>query len=219
MPTKRTTAPKKKAGRPTKATQTVAHLDGQPIDATDRIIASLKAGDYLETAAAAAGIKKPTLYDWLRRGANATAATARAEALGKPAPKLSDLEKRCIQFSDAVAAATAEWHQRSLVTLEGLARGGHQSTTTTVKRNAEGDVIETTTKTETLPPNAQVLMWRLTRRFPDKYAQRIDVGLTGDLGADQDELAGSLASTLAAFQAQSVPVLDVTESEGPTASK
>ena len=65
-------------GRPTKLTPAVQA----------RIVAHLRAGNYIETAAAAAGITKETLYDWLRRGA--------AETFGPHR-----------QFSDAVQEAQA----------------------------------------------------------------------------------------------------------------
>jgi hypothetical protein len=49
-----------KMGRPTKLTKEIHNT----------IIRYIKAGNYVETAAAAAGINKSTLYDWLKRGAN-----------------------------------------------------------------------------------------------------------------------------------------------------
>ena len=45
-------------GRPTKIGPEV----------TERILMMIRAGNYLETAAAHAGIAKVTLFDWLRRG-------------------------------------------------------------------------------------------------------------------------------------------------------
>ena len=47
-------------GRPTKLTKEIQNT----------IIRHVRAGNYIETAAAAAGINKTTLYDWLKRGAN-----------------------------------------------------------------------------------------------------------------------------------------------------
>lgn len=66
-------------GRPTKLTPEVA-----------RTIADyVKAGNYIETAAAAAGISKQTLYSWMKAGARATAGPHR-------------------EFLDAVEKAQAE---------------------------------------------------------------------------------------------------------------
>lgn len=48
-----------KVGRPTALTPEIHN----------RVIAYIKAGGYVETAAAAAGVNKSTLYNWLKRGA------------------------------------------------------------------------------------------------------------------------------------------------------
>ena len=58
-----------------------------------RIVALLRAGNYMETAAAAAGISKQTLYDWLKRGARTKSGQFRG-------------------FLDAVEKATAEAEAR-----------------------------------------------------------------------------------------------------------
>jgi|GEM_PF-556667 len=49
----------KKMGRPTKFTPEV----------TGKILTAIRAGNYIETAAAWAGVNKQTIYDWLRQGA------------------------------------------------------------------------------------------------------------------------------------------------------
>ena len=64
----------------------------------NRIITYIKAGSYIETAEAAAGICKDTLYDWLRRGANGE------EPFGG--------------FSDAVQRALAEAEIRDLARID-----------------------------------------------------------------------------------------------------
>lgn len=67
------------------------------------IVRSLRAGNYVETAAAAAGISKSTLYDWLRRGARAKSGAHK-------------------EFADAVANAQAEGEQ-SMVAIIAAAAG------------------------------------------------------------------------------------------------
>jgi transposase len=52
-------APKRGPGQPTKLTP----------ETQEKILAAVRAGNYLETAAAFAGISKKTLYQWLQRGA------------------------------------------------------------------------------------------------------------------------------------------------------
>ncbi len=70
---------KRKPGRPTKLTPEVQQT----------IVTYLKAGNYVETAAAAAGISKETIYAWLKRGAKAKKGIHR-------------------EFSDAIEKALAE---------------------------------------------------------------------------------------------------------------
>lgn len=54
-------APQAKPGRPTKLTP----------ELQASVVEAIRAGNYVETAAAFAGIDKTTLYDWLRQGATA----------------------------------------------------------------------------------------------------------------------------------------------------
>lgn len=54
------TTKKHPGGRPTKITTEV----------TSKILAAVRGGNYIETAAQFAGISKETLYAWLRRGGN-----------------------------------------------------------------------------------------------------------------------------------------------------
>lgn len=68
----------KKNGRPTKFTPEV----------TSKILSAIRGGNYIETAAAWAGVNKQTIYDWLRQGAAATTGPFR-------------------EFSDAVGEALA----------------------------------------------------------------------------------------------------------------
>lgn len=81
-----------KAGRPTKISKSL-------IDEFARVI---KAGNYIETAAAYVGISKNTVYDWLRRGAREK---ERLEKNPRAKPKKS--EAPFVEFSDAVEKALA----------------------------------------------------------------------------------------------------------------
>lgn len=81
-----------KAGRPTKISKSL-------IDEFSRVI---KAGNYIETAAAYVGISKNTVYDWLRRGAREK---ERLEKNPRAKPKKS--EALFVEFSDAVEKALA----------------------------------------------------------------------------------------------------------------
>jgi transposase len=74
-------------GRPTKLTPALQ----------DKIVQAIRAGNYMETAAAYAGIHKDTLYAWLKRG-------ARERSPHSPYR----------QFSDAVEKALAEAEVRDV---------------------------------------------------------------------------------------------------------
>ena len=69
----------------------------------DKIIRAIRAGNYIETAAALAGVHKSTLYAWLKRG---SAEADRLDADPKAKPKKTELP--FLNFSDAVDIALAE---------------------------------------------------------------------------------------------------------------
>lgn len=147
----------------------VAEVNGQPITAAEQMLSSIRAGNYVETAAAAAGIAKETYYEWLRVAANARAKH------GRPTKH----EARCIEFSDAVAAAAAQSEAMQVSLLEQLSRGGIEIATTTVKIDKDGNAIETTTKTEHTLPDVRAITWRLERRFSKRWGQRGSLEVTG----------------------------------------
>jgi transposase len=77
-----------------------------------KIVDALKLGNYIETAAALAGINKTTVYEWLKRGArekerleNSTNARGRKEELP------------FLHFSNAVEKAMAESEHRDLLVI------------------------------------------------------------------------------------------------------
>lgn len=86
-------------GRPTKLTKEVE----------EKIIRAIRAGNYIETAAAFAGISKDTLYNWLKRGARES---QRLE--GSPNAKPRKKELIYLEFSDAVSRAMAEAEVRDV---------------------------------------------------------------------------------------------------------
>ena len=81
------------AGRPTKLDE----------ETQNKITQAVRAGNYMETAAAYAGISKDTLYAWLRRGAREIQRLANDDT-AKPDKK----EAPYVVFSDAINKAQAE---------------------------------------------------------------------------------------------------------------
>lgn len=195
-------------GQPSKIDQvvgytTITRADGTteeaPVTAADRIVGSLKNGNYFEQSCAAAGVHRETAYGWLRTGAQAIArAASRGTTLDEAG--VTDHELACVQFSDAVAEAEAEWEVRANTTLEQLARGGLRIQTVTEKHDANGNLVERTTKTERLQPSAQVIEWRLTRRYPDRYGQRVDVfARAADQSLPMEDRASAVAGEIRAY--------------------
>ena len=87
-------------GRPTKLDYKVQ----------EKIVQAIKAGNYIETAAAYAGISKSTLYDWLKRGEREKQRVAK-----NPRYKIRKSEKIYVEFSDAVEKALAEAEVRDVL--------------------------------------------------------------------------------------------------------
>jgi transposase len=153
-------------GRPTKCSP----------ELTARVCSYVRQGNYVEIAAAAAGVNKSTLYDWLKRGAREAALRGREDGEVPPqrqskkrARELAqraerrEREEPYLGFSDAVEKAMAE----AEVTLSlRLAKAG-----------GDGQWRADAFRLERLFPTR----WgrRLTRLDPD------DPGATG-MGADEE---------------------------------
>lgn len=80
-------------GRPTKLNYGVQ----------EKIVQAIKAGNYIETAAAYAGISKSTLYEWLKRGERENQRVAK-----NPRYRIKKSEKPYVEFSNAIEKALAE---------------------------------------------------------------------------------------------------------------
>lgn len=78
-------------------------------DIQNDIVIAIRAGNYIETAAAYAGISKNTLYDWLRRGAR-----ERERLANNKRAKPRKAEQPFVEFSDAVEKALAEAEVRDV---------------------------------------------------------------------------------------------------------
>lgn len=86
-------------GRPTKLTPELQHI----------IVKAVRAGNYMETAAAFAGLHKSTLYDWLKRGAREKDRVSK-----DPRLRIRKSELPFVEFSDALEKALAEAEVRDV---------------------------------------------------------------------------------------------------------
>lgn len=109
QPSKKATATKKKRGRgrpplpPEKKKERGRPSKFNP-EVANTIVLAIRAGNYMETAAAHAGVNKDTLHDWLRRGARG--------------------EKPYIEFSDSVKKALADAEMTDVMLVGKAAQAG-----------------------------------------------------------------------------------------------
>lgn len=101
-----------KTGRPTKLTSEIQN----------KIVTAIRAGNYIETAAAYAGISKNTLYDWLKRGAREKERLER-----NPRARIKKSEAPYVEFSDAVEKAMAEAEIRDVAIIAKAAEENWQA--------------------------------------------------------------------------------------------
>lgn len=144
-------------GRPTKCTR----------ELTEQVCKFIRAGNYMEASAAAAGVNKTSLYEWLKRGAREMELRDAEDAAEEPQRKTKawkaeqkrmgerrEREDVYVQFSNAIEHALAE----AEVTLSlRLAKAG-----------ANGQW--------------RADAWRLERLFPERWGKRMSVGASGDAG-------------------------------------
>lgn len=159
----------------------IAHTDdGREVTVSDRILASIRAGNYFEPSCKAATIDPRTAWDWRK-----LAGSALLRELGRDKPHFTKHEARCIEFTSAVEDAEAQWEVMANAQLEQIGRGGQVTTVTTTKYDPQGHVMERTVRETVAEPNAQVLQWRLTRRFPDRYRESIEVRNPAELSIEE----------------------------------
>jgi transposase len=78
----------------------------------EKLLSAIRAGNYMETAAAYAGISKDTLYNWMRRGARESERLAQ-----NPRAKPKKSEQEFLEFSDAVEKALAQAEVRDIANI------------------------------------------------------------------------------------------------------
>lgn len=145
-----------------------------------RIIESVKAGVFLETAAAAAGVSKRSLHRWLRRGRAELGAIDRAteaysayadapegERDGSEAPPQPPERDVYAMFAADVDEALAQYELRSVLDHERLTRN-------TITKTEQCGCGRDVTVSVPVPSNVQVhaLQWKLERKFPTRYGNR-----------------------------------------------
>lgn len=196
-------------GRPSELDRVVQVIDREDgsrreITVLDRVYETFQLGGSIEDAASRVGVARQTFYDWQRRGARlqkALIAGTTTEA------QLDDEARDYLRFLDGVERGRADGKLLLLGLNDRLARGGIPITTTTTRVDAQGNVLERTTKVEETLPDGAAIRWRLERSFPLEFGRR--VALTGPDGgpvqlSTQDraeQIAGQARDFLEAQQA------------------
>src|ERR1043165_489028 len=163
-------AKKKKPGE----SEVVKNLGGRPAKLTpqvkEQILAVLKMDGYVETACAFVGISREGFYEWMRRGARED----------------SGIYK---DFAEAVNKATAEGEIRGVSNIQKAANGYDvlKTRTVTEQRPAKGEdgktsivTVTSTTEEKSREFAWQAQAWLLERRFPNRWARRDFVEMSGD---------------------------------------
>lgn len=145
--------PKHPGGRPTKLTPALQ----------DEIIKAIRAGNYMETAAAYQGVDKTTLYEWLRRG--------KAASRGIYA-----------EFSHAIEKALAVAEIRDVMNIDNAAKGGVIIAKRTIRKESPNGQVTETTEESYAPPQWTASAWRLERKFEHwRRKDSIKAELSGEL--------------------------------------
>ena len=101
-----------KMGRPSKLTPEISK----------KICEAIQAGNYIETAAAYAGINKTTLYDWLKRGAREMERVNASKTA-----KVKKSEAPYVDFSNAIEKAFAQSEVRDVTIIGQAAKKNWQA--------------------------------------------------------------------------------------------
>lgn len=126
-------------------------------ESRDRIISAVRAGNYLTTAAALANVSTSSVYRWLER----------AEEPGA--------RREYREFRDALARARAEAEARVVATIMRGVTGG--AVVKEVTRTLPNGAVET--ERQVAPPNPREGLEFLSRAFPDRWARRQALEVTG----------------------------------------
>lgn len=164
--------PVNKGGRPSRIDEPCTDAVGNPSTVAEGIVSRMRAGSYLETAAAACGVPNTTVQGWMRTGREAW---TKVESGHTAERDLRAHEGRCLEFLRAIEIAEAEWLVRAEASLEKIVRGGQKLTRTTIRYDSNDNVIEKIVVTEDHPVDPRVIQWRLERRRPDLYGRRTAV--------------------------------------------
>lgn len=164
-------------------------VDGEQVGRSiaDIVVETMAVGGFLHDAAAKVGYPVETLREWRKLGARCL-----AEILAgtRRRSEMTAHQKRCMELVHRMDRAEAEARTSLLALARGLATGGLTRTETTVKtitpvvngeKAAEPVEVERTTRTVEAAPDAHMVSWLLSHRWPADFG-RTRVEVTGEGG-------------------------------------
>jgi hypothetical protein len=152
-----------------------------PVTYMDRIVEAISLGGFLHDAAARVGVTVETLRDWRRQGNKALADVLAGR---KRRSHFTKRERQYAELAQRMETAEAEARLRLLGIGQQLAQGGAELVET-IEKVVEPDrgprrVVERTTRTSHSLPDARMVTWLLSHRWPADFAGRVE--LTGPAG-------------------------------------
>jgi hypothetical protein len=194
--------------------------DGTAVSVADRVAEAMRLGGTLHDGAVRAGVSPQRLAAWVRSGNRIAAALDAGSLLH------SDLDAQAraeVALAQTVEASATEGKLLLLGLLERLSRGT-EVRTVTVRLDASGREVDRYERTEQHAPDAATIRWRLERRWPDEWAPKGRLEVTGpDGGPLSVDLASRAAELAEALRATPPPPVAATNgaagnghSEAPT---
>jgi len=171
----------RRPGQPCRDLHDICAYDkqGKPIRVIDRAVETVRLGLGLKDVARRCGIAVEVVGEWERRG---TVVSTDIYAGRRRSADLSKHERKCFEFVQLTAQADAERATYWAGLAEKLAAGGFVIETVTEKVDADGKVLERSTKRSAAAPDGQMIRWGLERARREEFGQHTAVELTGPGG-------------------------------------
>lgn len=171
---------KRGRGRPSKFT----------LATRQRILNAIRAGNYLETAAAYGLVHYDTLNEWLKFGDDISRSLpAEEDTRAAAVAALAPIEREYLEFSDAVKEERAKAEMEAVMSVRAIGQGRPAR----IVKGEGGQSIEV----KELPAIWQANAWFLERSFPDRWGRRVI----------QKEISGPGGKAIA-FKDETAPITD-----------
>lgn len=178
------------ATAPSRVTPDTIVDHSRDVTAAERVVQLVGIGTHIDHAGAAVGLSPIEVRGWMRDGLNVLNEVSN----GKAWEHCTYDERALATFAHAAIKAEGEWIGQQQALLEALARGGMEATVVTETVDGAGRLLDRTTKTSKLAPDARVVMWRLERRYPTVYGSRATVDIIGADNTNQESTKDRLRS-------------------------